>query len=318
MKSILVTGGAGFIGVNLCLKLILAGHNVFCLDNLYSSSLENIKELISNDRFTFVNHDICTSLEFDGKFNEIYHLACPASPIFYQKDPLYTLNTCYLGTRNVLEFAKRKSARVLFTSTSEVYGDPLVHPQQETYFGNVNTIGPRSCYDEGKRVAESIMINYHLQENVDIRLVRIFNTYGPRMHMDDGRVISNFILAALKNEAITIHGDGMQTRSFCYVSDMVQGLINTMQSHHYLGPINLGNPHEITLKHLCNKIMVGVGSNSIVRYVERRQDDPMQRCPDISLAKEQLEWVPQVCLDDGLMKTINYYSSLLDKTSTIV
>ena len=311
MANILVTGGSGFIGTNLCLNLLNLEHTVFCIDNHYSSLKSNTHELYSKDKFNFLLHDIINPIDIDQDIDMVYHLACPASPVFYQKDELFTLDTCYIGTRNILEFARKKHARVLFTSTSEVYGDPLVHPQPESYFGNVNTLGPRSCYDEGKRVAESLLLTYHNKFNLDIRLVRIFNTYGPYMHPGDGRVVSNFIISCLQNKPVTIYGDGSQTRSFCYVSDMVSGLINTMELRDYNGPVNLGNPEEVTLLQLLDEIQNLAGTKISPIFSEPRVDDPVKRKPDISKAEKDLNWKPSVSLREGLNKAVEYYKNIV-------
>ncbi len=301
---VLVTGGAGFIGSHLCERLLKEGHEVLCLDNLFSGSKKNILHLLDNKNFEFIRHDIVQPILLEVDI--IYHLACPASPVYYQMNPVKTIKTNVMGTINMLGLAKRVKARILLASTSEVYGDPTVHPQREDYWGNVNPIGPRSCYDEGKRVAECLMFDYHRQNNVDIRVVRIFNTYGPRMAIDDGRVISNFIVQALRGEPLTVYGDGSQTRSFCYVDDMVEGIIKAMESD-YIGPINLGNPEEITIMELAEKIISLTGSRSKIEFKPLPPDDPARRRPDISLAKKVLNWEPKVSLEEGLKRTIEYF-----------
>ncbi len=309
MKKVLVTGGAGFIGANLCKYLLSKNYTVYCLDNFYSSSKTNISSLKQYSNFSLIEHNICEPICLENKIDEIYHLACPASPKYYQLDHINTLTTCFQGTLNILDLAAKHKAKVLFTSTSEIYGDPLVHPQVESYLGNVNPIGPRSCYDEGKRVAESLMVNYHLQKNIDIRIARIFNTYGPLMNEDDGRVVSNFIVSALNDDAIIIHGDGSQTRSFCYVDDMVQGLYSLMNCGEYLGPTNLGNPHEITINQLLNLVLKFTSSTSKVSYTKSRIDDPTQRKPNIEKALQTLNWQPKIDLETGLQRTIQYFSN---------
>lgn len=307
MKRILVTGGAGFIGSNLCEKLVQDPKNyVICVDNFYSSSPENISNLKTYSNFEFIRHDITFPLYIE--VDEIYHLACPASPIFYQRDPIQTTKTSILGSLNVLGLAKRVKAKVLLTSTSEVYGDPLVHPQPESYWGNVNTIGIRSCYDEGKRCAETLFFDYHRQHNVDIKVVRIFNTYGPNMATDDGRVVSNFICQALKGEDLTIYGDGSQTRSFQYVSDMVDVLIKMMASNE-TGPINTGNPEEFTMLELAVEVLAKIDTKSTIVYKDLPEDDPKQRRPDITIAREKLNWEPKIKLNEGLLYTIDYFKT---------
>lgn len=307
MKRILVTGGAGFIGSNLCEKLVQNPKNyVICVDNFYSSSPENISGLKHYSNFEFIRHDITFPLYVE--VDEIYHLACPASPIFYQRDPIQTTKTSVLGSLNVLGLAKRVKAKVLLTSTSEVYGDPLVHPQPESYWGNVNTIGIRSCYDEGKRCAETLFFDYYRQHNVDIKVVRIFNTYGPNMATDDGRVVSNFICQALKGEDITIYGDGSQTRSFQYVSDMVDVLIKMMASNE-IGPINTGNPEEFTMLELAVEVLAKIDTKSTIVYKDLPADDPKQRRPDITIAREKLNWEPKIKLNEGLLYTIDYFKT---------
>jgi Nucleoside-diphosphate-sugar epimerases len=309
MKRILVTGGAGFLGSFLCERLVKEGHDVICLDNYFTGSKKNIEHLMSCRNFELLRHDIAfpVFLEVD----RIYNLACPASPVHYQYNPVKTTKTSVLGAIHVLGLAKRVSARVLQASTSEVYGDPTEHPQQEDYWGNVNCIGVRSCYDEGKRVAETLFFDYHRQNKVDIRIARIFNTYGPRMHPNDGRVVSNFIVQALQNRDITIYGDGSQTRSFCYVDDLIEGLVRLMDQEAVIGPVNLGNPEEFTIKELAEKVVKLTGSKGRIVYREIPPDDPRQRQPDISLAKEKLGWEPRVKLDEGLQKTIDYFKQTL-------
>ena len=307
---ILVTGGAGFIGSNLCTELVKNTKNhIICLDNNFTGSLDNIKHLRELDNFEFIRHDVCQEILLE--VDQIYHLACPASPKDYQYNGIKTIKTNILGTMNMLGLAKRTKARILLTSTSEVYGDPKVSPQREDYWGNVNPIGIRSCYDEGKRLAETLMMEYHRNCAVDIRIVRIFNTYGPNLNKDDGRVVSNFINQALMGEDITIYGDGTQTRSFCYISDLVNGLIknmNSISSEDTLTPINLGNPNEITMLELADVIIHLIDSKSKIVFKELPQDDPLQRKPDISKAKRVLEWDPKVLLNEGLEKTIEYFS----------
>jgi len=308
-KTILVTGAAGFIGSHLTEKLLSEGNSVIGIDNLQTGSKDNLSSFSDNPNFTFIEHDIEEPMEIDGKIDQIYHLACPAAPVHYKKDPIKTLNTAFIGTKNVLELARQKNARVLYTSTSEIYGDPLEHPQKESYWGNVNPIGERSCYNEGKRSAESLSFAYHKQHQVDIRVVRIFNTYGPRMAKDDGRVIPNFILQALKDEPITVYGNGKQTRSFCYVNDMASGLMAMMRQDKFVGPVNLGNPEETSMKTLAEKIVELTESKSELSSLPLPQDDPIRRQPDISLAKDKLHWQPDVSLEDGLKKTIEFFRS---------
>lgn len=306
-KKILVTGGAGFIGSHLCDRLIKDGHEVICLDNFFTGNKENIEHLLGNTRFELIRHDVTFPIYLE--IDEIYNLACPASPIHYQYDPVQTTKTNVHGAINMLGLAKRTGARILQASTSEVYGDPEVHPQPETYLGRVNTIGPRSCYDEGKRCAETLFFDYHRQHNVDIRVIRIFNTYGPRMLENDGRVVSNFIMQALRNEDITIYGTGEQTRSFCYVSDLIEAMIKMMEQNETTGPINLGNPSEYKMIELANLIIDLTKSKSSVRYCELPQDDPKQRKPNITLAKNLLNWNPTVSVTDGLSRTIRYFKT---------
>lgn len=310
-KSILVTGGAGFIGSHLCKFLLEKGDEVICVDNLFTGKKRNIHSLMDNKNFEFIRHDIVEPITLEVK--EIYNLACPASPISYQYNPVKTIKASTTGMINMLGLAKRNRARILQTSTSEVYGDPLVHPQTEDYWGNVNPIGRRSCYDEGKRLAESLMFAYKFNhEHMDIKIARIFNTYGPNLHINDGRVISNFIVSALKGEDITIYGDGSQTRSFCYVSDMVRGLYSLMNKANFTGPVNLGNSNEITLKELAVIILELTNSKSKIVYLDLPEDDPKRRRPDISLAKKELGWEPNVQLREGLNETINYFRRVLE------
>jgi len=303
---ILVTGGAGFIGSHLCERLLGEGHDVICLDNLFTGSKDNIVHLMDSHRFELIRHDIVEPILLE--VDRIYNLACPASPVHYQYNPVKTVKTSVMGMINMLGMAKRVKARILQASTSEVYGDPQVHPQTEAYWGNVNPIGIRSCYDEGKRVAETLMMDYHRQNNVDIRIIRIFNTYGPRMAENDGRVVSNFILQALRNEHITVYGNGSQTRSFCYVDDLVGGMIRMMECDGFTGPVNLGNPTENTILEFAEKIVTITGSSSEIIFNPLPQDDPKQRRPDISLAREKLGWEPAIDLDTGLRKTAAYFA----------
>ena len=311
MASILVTGGSGFLGANLCERLINEGNKVICLDNNYTGRMKNLENIINHPNFLFIKHDVIDSVQLNESIDEIYHLACPASPPAYQgKAAIMTTKTCVYGAINFLELAKKKNAKILLASTSEVYGDPLVHPQNESYRGNVNSIGIRACYDEGKRCAESLFFDYHREENVRIKVIRIFNTYGPRMDPKDGRVVSNFICQALRGEDITIYGQGTQTRSFCYVDDLIDAMIKMMQSpDDFVGPVNTGNPGEFTIKELAEKVIEKIGGNSKLRYCDLPKDDPTQRRPDISLAKEKLCWYPQINLDEGLDKTIEYFKN---------
>lgn len=311
MKRILVTGGAGFLGSHLCDRLIKDGHDVICLDNFFTGSKENVAHLIGHPHFELMRHDITLPLYVE--VDQIFNLACPASPVHYQHDPVQTTKTSVHGAINMLGLAKRTGARVFQASTSEVYGDPEQHPQQESYWGRVNPIGPRSCYDEGKRCAETLFFDYHRQHDLDIKVVRIFNTYGPRMHPNDGRVVSNFIVQALKGEDITIYGDGSQTRSFCYVNDLIEGFIRMMNTEKGItGPINLGNPGEFTMLELAEKVIELTHSNAKLEFKPLPADDPKQRRPDISLAKKNLDWEPQVQLEEGLNETILYFKSLLN------
>ncbi|MEC8396095.1 MAG: UDP-glucuronic acid decarboxylase family protein [SAR324 cluster bacterium] len=311
MKRTLVTGGAGFLGSFLCEKLLDQGHEVIALDNFYTGSRKNISHLLDHPSFELIRHDIVEPilLEVDWIFN----MACPASPIHYQYNPVKTVKTSVMGAINMLGLAKRVRARILQASTSEVYGDPEIHPQQESYWGSVNPIGLRSCYDEGKRVAETLMMDYHRQNQVDIKLVRIFNTYGPRMHINDGRVVSNFIVAALKEEPLEIFGDGEQTRSFCYVSDLIDVILKMMIKDDFIGPVNIGNPGEFTIRELAEKILKLTGSRSKIQVRQERSDDPVRRRPDISLAREKLGWEPSVDLEEGLGKTIEYFEKVLQE-----
>ena len=309
-KQVLVTGGAGFLGSHLCEVLVEEGEDVLCLDNFYTGSRANIQHLLGKPNFELLRHDVTFPLYIE--VDEVYNLACPASPIHYQHDPVQTTKTSVHGAINMLGLAKRTGAKILQASTSEVYGDPEEHPQSEDYWGHVNPIGPRSCYDEGKRCAETLFFDYRRQHNLPIKVARIFNTYGPRMHPDDGRVVSNFIVQALKGESITIYGDGSQTRSFCYVDDLVTGLIRLMRTEDdCTGPVNLGNPNEFQIKQLAERVLALVGSRSNIIYKELPQDDPQQRRPDITLAKDRLNWQPSIALDDGLFRTVEYFRALL-------
>ncbi|WP_366657030.1 UDP-glucuronic acid decarboxylase family protein [Fodinicurvata sp. EGI_FJ10296] len=307
--SILVTGGAGFLGSHLCDALIARGNDVVAVDNFYTGSKDNLSGAIDSRRFELMRHDIWLPLFIE--VDRIFNLACPASPIHYQNDPVATVKTSVLGAINMLGLAKRRKARILQASTSEVYGDPQIHPQPETYWGHVNPIGPRACYDEGKRCAETLFFDYHRQHNVDIRVMRIFNTYGPRMHPRDGRVVSNFIIQALNNEDITIYGDGSQTRSFCYVDDMIKGMLAFMDQDAHVGPLNVGNPHEITVRDLAETIIELTDSRSRIDFRDLPADDPLQRKPDIAQATETMNWQPTVGLHDGLQETIRYFRWLL-------
>lgn len=310
-KRILVTGGAGFVGSHLCKRLLEEGNEVICLDNFFTGNKNNILELLKFPLFELIRHDITES--YFAEVDEIYNLACPASPVHYQYNPIKTIKTSVMGAINVLGLAKRVKAKVLQASTSEVYGDPHIHPQPESYWGNVNPIGIRSCYDEGKRCAETLFMDYHIQNDVSIKIIRIFNTYGPNMNPNDGRVVSNFIVQALKGEDITIFGDGMQTRSFQYVDDLVEGMIRMMNSEKsFLGPVNLGNPNEFTMLELAQKVIKFTGSNSNIIFLPLPQDDPKQRQPDITLAKQKLNnWEPNIQLEEGLVKTINYFKTII-------
>lgn len=309
-KRILITGGAGFLGSHLCERLLNEGHEVLCVDNFYTGRKANIAHLLNNPYFEIIRHDVTFPLYVE--VDEIYHLACPASPLHYQFDPVQTTKTSVHGSINMLGLAKRLKSKILLASTSEVYGDPVIHPQPETYWGNVNPIGPRACYDEGKRCAETLFFDYHRQHRLKIKVARIFNTYGPRMHPNDGRVVSNFIVQALKGEDITVYGDGSQTRSFCYVDDMIDGLIKLMNSpDDVTGPINLGNPQEFSILELAETVIKLTGSRSKIIYKPLPPDDPKQRCPDIALAKRILNWQPSTPLEEGLKRTIEYFRRLL-------
>lgn len=309
-KRILVTGGAGFLGSHLCERLLHEGHDVVCVDNFFTGTKDNIMHLLNNKRFELLRHDVAFPLYLE--VDEIYNLACPASPIHYQHDPVQTTKTSVLGAINMLGLAKRLKARILQASTSEVYGDPQVHPQREDYWGHVNPFGSRACYDEGKRCAETLFFDYHHQHRLEIKIARIFNTYGPRMHPNDGRVVSNFIVQALKGEPITVYGDGSQTRSFCYVDELVDGFVRLMQSPaDFTGPVNLGNPNEFTIRELAEKVIAMTGSSSRIIEKPLPKDDPTQRQPDISLAREKLGWEPCIQLEQGLVKTIEYFDQLL-------
>ena len=309
-KRVLVTGGAGFLGSHLCERLLTHGHSVLCLDNYFTGRKDNIAHLLNHPQFEAMRHDVTFPLYVE--VDEIYNLACPASPIHYQFDPVQTTKTSVIGAINMLGLAKRVKARVFQASTSEVYGDPTIHPQTEDYRGNVNPLGPRACYDEGKRAAETLFFDYHRQHGVRIKVARIFNTYGPRMHPNDGRVVSNFIVQALRGDPITLYGDGSQTRAFCFVSDLVDGFLRLMATgDEVTGPVNLGNPHEIPVRQLANRIIQLTGSRSEIVYRPLPQDDPVQRCPDITLARTLLRWEPAVALDDGLQRTIEYFQRLL-------
>lgn len=309
MKNrILVTGGAGFIGSHLCQKLLNEGNEIVCVDNFFTGSKDNIKNLLNNPYFEFIRHDICFPLYVE--VDEIYNLACPASPIHYQFDPVQTTKVNVLGSINMLGLAKRLKIKILQASTSEIYGNPLEHPQTEDYWGNVNTIGPRACYDEGKRCAETLFFDYHRQHKLDIKVVRIFNTYGPKMHPNDGRVVSNFIIQALNGQDITVYGDGSQTRSFCYVDDLVDGIFSMMNAGSgFTGPVNLGNPVESTVLELAKLVIELTDSKSKIIFKDLPQDDPEKRKPDISLAKDKLDWQPSIGLEEGLLRTIHYFKS---------
>jgi UDP-glucuronate decarboxylase len=309
MNRILITGGAGFLGSHLCEHYVEKGSDVICVDNFFSGSKDNIRHLLSHPHFELIRHDIIHTLFVE--VDQIYHLACPASPIHYQHNAIKTVKTNVMGTINMLGLAKRVKARILLASTSEVYGDAQIHPQPESYWGHVNPIGLRSCYDEGKRVAETLMMDYHRQNKIDIRIVRIFNTYGPRMAVDDGRVVSNFIVQALKNKPLTIFGDGNQTRSFCFVSDLIEGLVTIMNTEDFIGPVNLGNPDEYSMMELAKKIISLTGSSSGIIHEPLPQDDPARRCPDISLVKGKIGWTPNTSLDDGLKETISFFRKVL-------
>jgi UDP-glucuronate decarboxylase len=311
MKKVLVTGGAGFLGSHLCDRLVAEGHHVLCVDNYFTGSKNNIAHLLDNKNFEVIRQDVCFPLYVE--VDEIYNLACPASPFYYQWDPIQTMKTSVLGSYNLLGLAKRTGAKILQASTSEIYGDPKIHPQPEDYWGNVNPIGIRSCYDEGKRAAETLFMDYYRVHDVKAKIVRIFNTYGPRMATDDGRVVSNFIVQALQGKDITIYGDGMQTRSFCYVDDLLDAM-QAMMNHNddnFIGPVNIGNPGEFTMWELANKISELTGSKSTILQKALPQDDPRQRRPDISLAKSMLNWEPKINLEEGLIKTIDYFRKIV-------
>ncbi|MBO6178671.1 MAG: SDR family oxidoreductase [Selenomonadaceae bacterium] len=309
MKRILVTGGAGFLGSHLCDRLLADGNDVICLDNLFTGSKDNIRHLLANPYFEFIRYDVTEPIRLE--VDQIYNLACPASPVHYQYNPIKTAKTSVLGAMNMLGLAKRTKARILQASTSEVYGDPKVHPQPESYWGSVNPIGIRSCYDEGKRLAETLFFDYHRQNGVDIRVIRIFNTYGPRMNPSDGRVVSNFIVQALRGEDITVYGEGIQTRSFCYVDDLIDGMVRMMEAEDFTGPVNLGNPGEFTMLELAEKVIRLTGSNSRIVHESLPSDDPAQRRPVIDMAREKLGWYPTVGLEEGLQRTIAYFREIL-------
>jgi UDP-glucuronate decarboxylase len=312
-NRVLVTGGAGFLGSHLCDHLLQSGSEVLCLDNFFTGSKQNVAHLAANQKFELIRHDVVEPIMLE--VDQIYNLACPASPVHYQSNPIATIETNVMGAINMLRMAARARARILQASTSEVYGDAKVHPQVESYWGHVNPIGPRSCYDEGKRLAETLMMDYHRQDGVSIRIVRIFNTYGPRMAVNDGRVVSNFIVQALRNEPITIHGDGSQTRSFCYVTDLIEGVSKLMNAEGIVGPVNIGNPEEVTIRELAESIISLSGSKSRIVHGPLPHEDPVQRRPDITLAKERLGWRPTVPLNEGLLRTISYFESMLSTPS---
>ena len=310
-QRILITGGAGFLGSHLCDRMIAAGNEVICMDNYFTGRRQNIKHLLDHSNFELLRHDVIDPIKLE--IDQIYNLACPASPIHYQYNPIKTMKTSVMGAINVLGLAKRVNAKVLQASTSEIYGDPIVHPQTEDYWGNVNPIGIRSCYDEGKRCAETLFMDYHAQNDVDIKIIRIFNAYGPRMNPEDGRVVSNFIVQALKGEPLTIYGDGSQTRSFCYVDDLVRGMVSLMNSDDGVtGPINIGNPNEFTILQLAQTVKKKIGSSSEILLKPLPSDDPQQRKPDITLAKKELNWEPTIELEQGLEKTIDYFRSIVN------
>ena len=309
MKKVLVTGGSGFIGSFLCERLINEGNKVFAIDNFYTGSKTNLSKLINHPDFKLIHHDVVEPIHLEVDW--IFNLACPASPVHYQSNPIKTAKTNVIGTLNMLDLAKRLGARILQASTSEVYGDPLEHPQNENYFGNVNPVGIRSCYDEGKRMAETLLSDYNRQNLVDTKIIRIFNTYGPRMNQDDGRVVSNFIVSAITGKPITIYGNGLQSRCFCYVSDMVDAIHKMMKKNDFFGPINIGNPFEFTIKELAEKVIDMTNSPSKIIYTSARSDDPVRRKPDITLAKEKLGWEPLIMLEEGLQKTINHFEKSL-------
>ncbi len=311
-KQILITGGSGFLGSHLCERLLEDGNDVICVDNFFTGAKDNIQHLLDNKKFEVIRHDVTFPLYVE--VDEIYNLACPASPFHYQHDPVQTTKTCVHGAINMLGLAKRVNAKIFQASTSEVYGDPIVHPQTEGYWGNVNPTGLRSCYDEGKRCAETLFFDYHRQHNLRIKVARIFNTYGPRMHPNDGRVVSNFIMQALQGLPLTIYGDGSQSRSFCYVDDLIEVVVNFMKTEDtFPGPLNIGNPNEFTIKELAETVISLTGSKSKLTYIDLPSDDPLQRQPDITLAKSKLNWVPQVTLEEGIKKTILYFEELLNK-----
>jgi UDP-glucuronate decarboxylase len=313
-KRILVTGGAGFIGSHLCERLLNDGHDVLCVDNFYTGTKRNVIHLLDNPYFELLRHDVTFPLFVE--VDEIYNLACPASPVHYQHDPVQTTKTSVHGAINMLGLAKRLQAKILQASTSEVYGDPTIHPQTESYWGNVNCTGPRSCYDEGKRCAETLFFDYHRQHDLKIKIARIFNTYGPRMHPNDGRVVSNFIVQALQNNPVTVYGEGTQTRSFCYIDDLIEGLVRLMDtSDDFTGPVNLGNPTELSILEIAKRVITQTNSKSEIVYNDLPQDDPLQRNPDISLAKAQLDWAPKIDLKTGLQATIDYFRSIDDNHS---
>lgn len=313
MQRIMITGGAGFVGSHLCDRLLKDGHDILCVDNFFTGSKDNVNHLFAKPHFELLRHDVTFPLYVE--VDQIYNLACPASPVHYQHDPVQTTKTSVHGAINMLGLAKRLKARIFQASTSEVYGDPEIHPQPESYWGRVNTIGPRSCYDEGKRCAETLFFDYHRQHNLDIKVVRIFNTYGPRMHPNDGRVVSNFIVQALKGEDISIYGSGQQTRSFCYIDDMIEGFVRIMATERgFTGPLNLGNPGEFTMLELAEKVLTLTDSKSKLVFMPLPVDDPKQRQPDITLAKTKLDWAPIVNLEDGLKETIQYFKKLLSKS----
>ena len=311
MKRIIITGGAGFLGSHLCERLLNEGNHIICVDNFFTGSYENIKHLKNNKNFEIIRHDITVPLHIEC--DEIYNFACPASPIHYQRNPVHTFKTSILGILNMLNLARECNARLLQASTSEVYGDPLEHPQKETYWGHVNPDGIRSCYDEGKRGVETLMMDYNRQYKTDIKIIRIFNTYGPRMNENDGRVVSNFIIQSLKNIPITVYGDGSQTRSFCYCDDLIDGTVKMMNSENFIGPVNLGNPIEMPVIDFAKIIIKATNSKSEIIFKELPKDDPVKRQPDISLAKEKLNWQPKYKLEDGLKKTIEYFENYLKK-----
>lgn len=313
---ILVTGGAGFVGSHLCERLLNDGHRVLCVDNFYTGSPENVQHLLANPGFSVMRHDVCDPL--DVEVDAIYHLACPASPVHYQAEPIATTKTAVIGSLNMLELARTRNIPILTTSTSEVYGDPAVHPQPEDYWGNVNCTGPRACYDEGKRCAETLFFDYHRQHGLRIKVARLFNTYGPRMHPNDGRVVSNFIVQALEGKSLTIYGEGKQTRSFCYVDDLVEALVRLMNSpDDVTGPVNLGNPGEFTIRELADKVVALVGAGAGLSFHPTPVDDPRQRKPDISRAKALLDWAPTVALDEGLVHTTEYFRQQLARRTAV-